>query len=217
MFGFSLSENFNYPYTSLSIQEFWRRWHMTLSFWFRDYIYIPLGGNRKGLSRTLLNIFVVFLATGIWHGANLTFLFWGLWFAFLSIIERLFLGKLLNTNPIKAINWIYMILSVSLGWVLFRSPNLYHACHYLKALFVYVPEAPGTSIVSYFNANLLLALVVGMLLFGWLQQDHLDNEISVQALKELSEGDVLVLLHFERYDDGHYDAAKRIAEYLKEA
>ena len=170
MFGFILSENFNYPYTSLSVQEFWRRWHMTLSFWFRDYLYIPLGGNRKGQKRTILNLFIVFLATGIWHGANLTFVVWGLWFAFLSIIERLFLGKWLSNNPIKAVNWIYTIFTVSLGWVFFRSPNLYFAYRYVRVLFTGVPEALGTSIVSYFNADLLVAIITGILFCGVVQR-----------------------------------------------
>ncbi|MBR4472166.1 MAG: MBOAT family protein [Oscillospiraceae bacterium] len=170
MFGFSLSENFNYPYTSSSIQEFWRRWHMTLSFWFRDYLYIPLGGNRKGLRRTLFNLFVVFLATGIWHGANLTFVVWGVWFAFLSIIERLFLGNLLSKNPIKFINWLYTIFAVSFGWVFFRSPHLYHAYKYIKVMFMGVPEQLGTSIASYFNADLIIAVVFGILLSGMIQR-----------------------------------------------
>ena len=170
MFGIELSENFDYPYTSLSVQEFWRRWHISLSSWFRDYIYIPLGGNRGGLTRTLLNLFVVFLVTGIWHGANLTFICWGLLFAFLSIFERLFLGKLLKRNPIKPINWAYAIFAVSMGWVLFRAPSLYHALKYYGIMFRYVPAGPGASIVSYFDPELLAALVFGVLFAGLVQR-----------------------------------------------
>jgi alginate O-acetyltransferase complex protein AlgI len=96
MLGFRISENFDYPYTSLSIQEFWRRWHITLSSWFRDYIYIPLGGSRVPLGRICFNLLVVFFVTGIWHGASLNFILWGLLFALFSVLERLFLGKLLK-------------------------------------------------------------------------------------------------------------------------
>lgn len=102
MFGFRFKENFAYPYTSLSIQEFWRRWHISLSSWFKEYVYFPLGGNRNGKLKTYRNVFIVFWLTGIWHGADFTFLIWGLMYAFFQIIERLFLGRLLGKNPIKA-------------------------------------------------------------------------------------------------------------------
>ena len=189
MFGFIITENFNYPYTSLSVQEFWRRWHISLSSWFRDYIYIPLGGNRKGAFRTYLNLLIVFLVTGIWHGANLNFICWGLYFAVLNIIERLFLGNLLKKNPIKILNWMYCIFAVMMGWVLFRAPNLYHAVNYYHVLFRYVPEKVGTSIVSYFNADLLLALFGGVLTLGSLQRvlkkiyDSVDGTISFTVIR----------------------------------
>ena len=118
MFGFRFSENFNYPYLSRSIREFWRRWHISLSTWFRDYVYIPLGGNRKGTARTYLNLLIVFLLTGIWHGAGVTFILWGLYHGLLSIVERLGLGKLLKKLGPAA--WIYAFLAAVFGWVLFR-------------------------------------------------------------------------------------------------
>ena len=170
LFGFDICENFNYPYTSLSIQEFWRRWHISLSTWFRDYIYFPLGGNRKGKQRTYFNLFIVFLVTGIWHGANLTFICWGLYFAGLSIAERLFLGDLLKRNPVKLLNWAYCIFAVMIGWALFRAPNLYHALKYYAVLFHYVPEPVGTSVISYFNADLFAAIIIGVLFSGLLQR-----------------------------------------------
>ena len=135
MFGFRFKENFNYPYTSLSVQEFWRRWHISLSSWFKEYVYFPLGGSREGAGKTYRNVFIVFLLTGIWHGANFTFLVWGLLYALLQIIERLFLGKLLGRNPVKPVNWVYTMLAVILGWVLFRSDNIVYAGKYIAAMF----------------------------------------------------------------------------------
>ena len=135
MFGFRFKENFNYPYTSLSVQEFWRRWHISLSSWFKEYVYFPLGGSREGSGKTYRNVFIVFLLTGIWHGANFTFLAWGLLYALLQIIERLFLGKLLVGNPVKPVNWVYTMLMVILGWVLFRSDNIVYAGKYIAAMF----------------------------------------------------------------------------------
>jgi len=116
--GFHFPENFNYPYISASVTEFWRRWHMTLGSWFREYVYIPLGGNRKGLLRQLRNILIVWVLTGIWHGAGLNFLLWGLWFAVFLILEKLFLGKVFARLP-KLFGRLYTGLVVLGGWVLF--------------------------------------------------------------------------------------------------
>ena len=118
MMGFTFPENFNYPYMSHSISEFWRRWHITLGAWFRSYIYIPMGGNRKGLARTVFNLFVVWAVTGIWHGASWNFMLWGVYFGVLIILERLFLGKLLEKAP-PFISWLYTFVLVVFGWVMF--------------------------------------------------------------------------------------------------
>ena len=170
MFGFKISENFNYPFTSHSVQEFWRRWHMTLSSWFRDYIYIPLGGNRKGSRRTYINIFIVFLLTGIWHGANLNYIIWGIFVAVSNLLERWFLGSLLRKNPIKPLNCIYSFFIFMMGLVLFRAPNLYHAAKYYTALFSGIPEKPGNEVLSYFNGELFIALIISVLCAGFLQR-----------------------------------------------
>ena len=122
IFGFRFKENFKYPYTSHSIREFWRRWHLSLSSWFRDYVYIPLGGNRKGPLRTYVNLFIVFLLTGIWHGASWTFVLWGIYHGLFCIIERLGLEKFLKRHHL--ISWIYTILVVNIGWVFFRLDDL---------------------------------------------------------------------------------------------
>ena len=114
MFGFHFLENFNYPYLSATVTEFWRRWHISLSSWFRDYLYIPLGGNRRGQARTLRNLFIVFLVTGLWHGASWQFVAWGLWHGAFLIVERLFLRKKLESWP-KAIGHGYTMLVVVLA------------------------------------------------------------------------------------------------------
>ena len=132
MFGFHFLENFNYPYISRSITEFWRRWHISLSSWFRDYVYIPLGGSRKGPWRTYRNLFVVWLLTGVWHGANWTFLCWGLFYFLLLCLEKL--GA--SGRPIPApAGWAWTFLMVNFGWVLFRAPSLPAALDYLGAMF----------------------------------------------------------------------------------
>ena len=167
MFGFSFKENFNYPYTSMSIQEFWRRWHISLSSWFRDYVYIPLGGSRKGKYRTYLNLLIVFFLTGVWHGANFTFISWGLMYAVLLIIERLFLGDLLKKNPVKIINSIYTMFFVMIGWILFRSDTLLQAKIFMRQLF---SKASGDyTILSYLSLRMLLVLFASVLLCGPLQ------------------------------------------------
>ena len=166
MFGFEICENFNHPYISLSIQEFWRRWHISLSQWFRDYIYIPLGGSRKGKVRTLFNLFIVFLLTGIWHGSTLNFVCWGLYFALLSIIERLFLGNLLKKNPVKLLNWAYSFFAVMLGWVMFRAPSMHEALQYYKAMFIPNTSSYAPVALSYLDAQTLIALISAVLFCG---------------------------------------------------
>lgn len=132
--GFHFPENFNYPYISSTVTEFWRRWHMTLSGWFREYVYIPLGGNRKGMARQIVNILIVWLLTGIWHGAGWNFLFWGLWFAFFLILEKLFGRKVWESLP-RPFGRVYTILVVLLSWVLFEVQTPTGILSYLQAMF----------------------------------------------------------------------------------
>mgnify|MGYP000006653856 FL=1 len=134
MFGFHFRENFNYPYTATTIKEFWRRWHISLSGWFRDYLYIPLGGNRKGNARTWLNRFLVFFATGLWHGASWTFVLWGLWHGLFSVLEdcgAIPVDKLKG----KRIGQLYTLLVVVLGFTLFRADTLAQAGAMYAAMF----------------------------------------------------------------------------------
>lgn len=134
MMGFRFPENFNYPYISESVTEFWRRWHMSLGQWFRDYVYIPLGGNRKGTARQVLNILIVWILTGIWHGAGWNFLLWGLWFAFFLILEKVFLGELLSYFP-TIFGFLYMVCVVLCGWVIFAIEDVGSIMVYFKAMF----------------------------------------------------------------------------------
>ncbi len=134
MFGFNFPQNFNYPYVSKSISEFWRRWHITLGSWFRSYVYIPLGGNRKGLPRTIMNLLIVWVLTGFWHGASWNFVFWGLYFGILIIIERLGWGKVLAKLP-AIVSRLYTFILVVIGWVFFDIDGMKPAFNYLKAMF----------------------------------------------------------------------------------
>ncbi len=133
IFGFSIPENFNYPYISCSVTEFWRRWHISLSTWFRDYVYIPLGGNRVSKRRWILNIFTVWLLTGIWHGANWTFLVWGLLYFVILILEKLFYSK--DRHVPSFVGHIYTMLIVMIAWVIFRSDSIGKAWSMIMNLF----------------------------------------------------------------------------------
>lgn len=167
MFGFEFRENFNYPYISKSIQEFWRRWHISLSTWFKEYVYIPLGGNRKGKLRTYGNLFIVFLLTGFWHGASLTFVFWGLFHGFFMIIERLGFGKLLEKNPVKLLNHVYAWVVFVCGWVFFRMDGLRKGFEMIKAMFIY--QKGKHDVTSCLSLEVIAALLLGFLLCGILQ------------------------------------------------
>ena len=143
MFGFDFLKNFDYPYISKSITEFWRRWHISLSTWFKEYIYIPLGGNRKGLPRQIFNMFVVWALTGIWHGANYNFILWGLYFFVILMLEKSFLLKLLKKAP-SAVSHVYSILLIILGWVIFYFEDMHELLGYFGRLFI-----PTNGIVSH--------------------------------------------------------------------
>lgn len=134
MLGFEFVENFNYPYLAKSITDFWRRWHISLSTWFRDYVYIPLGGNRKGLKRQILNLLIVWTLTGIWHGASWNFLLWGLYYALLLIVEKVFLYEKLQKAP-GWLGHLYALLFIVIGWVLFSVEDLGQCVAYLRSMF----------------------------------------------------------------------------------
>lgn len=168
MFGFHFMENFNYPYLSSSVSEFWRRWHISLSTWFREYLYIPLGGNRKGLFRTCLNLFIVFFATGLWHGASISFVLWGVYYGILVVAERLFLGKWLEKNPWKWMNHVYAIFAVLFGWMLFRAEHMSVAKELLINMFTW--KKGLYPILMYADLRLFVLMAAGIILCGPLQQ-----------------------------------------------
>jgi len=156
MFGFEFRKNFDYPYLSQSVTEFWRRWHISLSSWFREYVYIPLGGNRMGLRRQLLNILIVWTLTGLWHGASWNFVFWGLYYALFLIVEKLGLGRLLERCP-KLLRHVLTMLIVAFGWMLFYFEDSGELFSFVTKLFSFTES--GGVVRSRFFANLPLLLV----------------------------------------------------------
>ena len=165
IFGFHFMENFNYPYISKSITEFWRRWHISLSTWFKQYLYIPLGGNRISKNRTYINLGIVFLLTGIWHGASWNFVFWGLWNGFFIILEKM-TGWHNETDKlsIKILKHLYTIFVFVLGWVMFRADNMTYAWTYLKNMFGLVPVHDITYKMIYYVDNVeIITLIIGIL------------------------------------------------------
>ena len=161
MFGFDFMENFNYPYISGSITEFWRRWHISLGSWFRDYVYIPLGGNRKGVGRQLFNIFVVWMLTGLWHGAAWNFVLWGLFYAVLLTIEKLGFKKFLDKH--KAVGHIYVIFAVLLGFVLFNADSLSQTAGDIAGLFSFGRLPLVSPQALYYLRSYAIVMIVGII------------------------------------------------------
>lgn len=159
MFGFKFMENFNYPYISKSITEFWRRWHISLSTWFREYLYIPLGGNRRG--NVYINLSIVFLVTGIWHGASWTFIVWGIWHGLFIVGERAIRNKEWYINTPNIIKYLFTMLVVILGWVLFKADNMGHAFGYIGTMFgINFHEAPLFEYAYFINKKLICLLIL---------------------------------------------------------
>ncbi|MBE5960738.1 MAG: MBOAT family protein [Lachnospiraceae bacterium] len=159
MFGFTFLENFNYPYMSKSITEFWRRWHISLGSWFRDYVYIPLGGNRAGLGKQIRNIAIVWLLTGIWHGASWNFVMWGVYFGVLLVIEKFVLLKYLKKLPV-IVSHIYTIFLVWIGWVIFAFDDLSRGIDYLKTMFFVNGNAFASTETIYILLNYAVLFVI---------------------------------------------------------
>lgn len=175
MFGFTFPENFNYPYVATSIRDFWKRWHISLTSWFREYLYFSIGGNRISKSRTMLNRFIVFVCTGIWHGANFTFLFWGIYHGALTMLETFIEGR--NQGKIKPessgamrlikkiFGHIYTVIAVMLGFVIFRADSLGHAFRYIGTMFSFKATALGTmEALSLLNPLFVVTLVIAIIL-----------------------------------------------------
>lgn len=182
MFGFDFLENFNYPYKSKSITEFWRRWHISLGTWFKEYVYIPLGGNRKN---QIVNILIVWILTGFWHGANWNFIFWGLYFAVILILEKKFLLKHLEKLP-KLIQHFYSLILIICGWAIFAYPDMKRGKTYFKALLGLSSGGiynTNTLYLLYTNIILLLIVIIGSTdIPKKICQKFLDNRFSIKIL-----------------------------------
>lgn len=190
MIGFHFPQNFNYPYISQSITEFWRRWHISLSMWFRDYLYIPLGGNRAGALTTYRNLLVVFLLCGLWHGAAWTFVVWGLWHGAFLVFERLGIARMLDRS-VAAVRHVYTMLVVMIGWVFFRADTLDHAWTFLKAMAgAGQPSHLAPHILQFLTPEIVTALLIGCIaatpVLGRLVRTGLD------AVRSAAGGRVLV-------------------------
>lgn len=168
IFGFDFQENFNYPYMSCSIQEFWQKWHISLGTWFKEYLYIPLGGNRRGGGRTYLNLVIVFFATGLWHGASFNFILWGLYHGLFQIIERLGLKKFLVKH--RVIAHIYTFMIFTFGWVLFRSDNLIQAGVMVKRMLMPWEYTQSSILMRrVFGNKTVVVIFAGILGCGFIQ------------------------------------------------
>ena len=196
MFGFRFPENFNYPYISRSIQEFWRRWHISLSSWFRDYLYIPLGGNKKGAFRTYINLVVVFFLCGLWHGAQWNFVVWGLFHGMFLVIERAGFSNYLERAGV-IFSHGYTILVFMVAWVFFRADSLPHAILYIQAMFGLNSPSPdlinhnaGYYLTAEIKAIFVLALVFSTPL--WLKMDAIIQKNMKRFLVQLIDGVLIV-------------------------
>ena len=168
MMGFDFPENFNYPYVSQSITEFWRRWHISLGTWFREYLYFPLGGNRKGRARTYFNLFLVWSATGLWHGANLNFVLWGLYFFVFLVLEKAFLLKALDKAP-SFLRHLYTLLVVLVSWTLFSIEDFGQLGTYFGYMFGGAPFVNGV-FWYYARSYLLILLAAAVASMPWIKR-----------------------------------------------
>lgn len=158
MFGFHFLENFNYPYIAKSITDFWRKWHISLSSWFKEYVYIPLGGSRKTIARTVINLLIVWFLTGLWHGASWNFVVWGLYFGVLLIIEKFVLKKVLDKMP-SFIRHLYTLFFVVISWVIFACPTLEDGLNYISIMFNFNNEIISTESIYLISTHFVLFII----------------------------------------------------------
>lgn len=196
MCGFSFMENFNYPYMSKSVSEFWRRWHISLSTWFRDYVYIPLGGNRKG--NVYLHLFIVFLLTGLWHGASWNFIVWGMWHGMFLVLERMLRGRpgiqdTRDRNALQALRSFfqrgYTLFVVLLGWVFFRADSVTYAVDYIRAMFGFIPDCTPYFGITYYLApyNIFIMVLAVLLSANYVQNGAITLKRRCRLCGEIGE------------------------------
>lgn len=186
MLGFTFPENFKYPYQAETISEFWRRWHMSLTTWFRDYVYIPLGGSRRGAIRTIINIVVVWALTGIWHGAEWNFMLWGVYFGILLIIEKFILKDLLTKTP-AVIKHIYVCVLVMIGWVIFSFEKLSDIAAYIKGMFHFENfiDNKALFLIGEYKVILILAMLFSVPVIPFIKRkiaENIKNRVLLNAI-----------------------------------
>ena len=188
MLGFNYNENFNYPYMATSITDFWRRWHISLSSFFKDYVYIPLGGNRHGLLKQVRNILIVWLLTGLWHGASWNFVIWGLYYAIFLLIEKFLLKKVLEKSP-KIITHLYTLIIVLIGWIIFRGENLEMILSTIESLFGLngIGNITKLASIGIFSVRYIIAFVLGIIF---------STNISQKILKDDTKTDIIIIIMF---------------------
>lgn len=193
MFGFRFQENFNFPYISQTIKEYWKRWHISLSTWFKEYLYIPLGGNRKGTGRTYLNLLIVFFCTGLWHGASWNFVIWGMWHGMFLVFERLVnIEKLL---PWRILRHIYIAFIVLISYVFFRIENLPTALTYIGSMFDYTNTS--MEIISMvWNKEIMTAMILGTLMMGILPFSKLTQYKETVIYNFARSGALILMFYF---------------------
>ena len=193
MFGFDFLENFDYPYISTSVTDFWRRWHISLSTWFRDYIYIPLGGNRVSKLRWIFNMFVVWLFTGMWHGASWNFIIWGLYYFVLLILEKLLLGNILKRLP-KILCWVYAFVIINIGWLIFRIEDI----NLLKHIMINIFTLNGSNFISDLAYNYMLLnnaiYFIAAIIFSFPIVKVISDRIKNNTIKLLLSNVILLVL-----------------------
>lgn len=199
MFGFHFNENFNFPYIAKSASDFWRRWHISLGTWFRDYVYIPLGGSRVGKVKLFRNIFVVWLLTGIWHGANWTFMAWGVYFGILLLIEK-FTGLDKWLAKSKVVGHVYTLFIVLMSWVLFRANSMSHAIGYMKAMFGIGDMHMTSDLTHLYLSENIIILIIGIfatLPFSkWIKRWYAMENEAIQKVMKVLGMIALVILFF---------------------
>ena len=180
IFGFDFLENFNFPYISKSITEFWRRWHMSLGIWFRDYVYIPLGGNKVPKLKWFRNIFIVWFLTGLWHGASFNFVLWGLYFGFILMLEKLFILNILDTMP-NLVKHIYTLFLVIIGFVIFDINNFKDIFNYLYSMFNINNNFIDSTFIYYLMPNIIL-LITSIIASTPIIKNILDKNIYIRFI-----------------------------------
>jgi alginate O-acetyltransferase complex protein AlgI len=195
IFGFSFPENFKRPYSAISITDFWRRWHITLSNWFRDYVYIPLGGGRRNPFRIIVNLFAVFLLTGIWHGANWTFIIWGLFHGILLFLERVSGYRNIKEERLIVVRRLLLIFIVMISWVIFRAETVEHATNLYKTMFFFESTGLSPSILTALsNWNIFIILIASIVFF--LPRDYSGTDVFIRSTKVLGNSARFLLVTF---------------------